>query len=76
MNFGKTKVHVTTEGCFGCGTRWSSGWRVFAALPIQVAGKEYDAPLHICADCDKRGFRPTVPEGAIPAGQTVFFEGG
>ena len=72
MNFGKTKVRVETEGCIGCGTRWCSGWRVYATLPVKIGEKKNAVDLHICADCDVKGVKPHVPDGAVGAGQTTF----
>ena len=51
MKFGKTKVEINVEGCYGCGIRWSHAWGVAKAIKVKVAKTEYDVELPICGDC-------------------------
>jgi len=54
VKYGKAKLEIKSEGCIDCGTHHSSGWTVAKKIKVQVGMKTFEAPVHRCADCQKR----------------------
>lgn len=54
-HIGKAKVEFNVRGCMGCGTEFSSGWRVVRHVTIVIDnGRPIELDVHQCADCDKQ----------------------
>ncbi len=51
VNIGKSRIEVSVEGCFRCGTLWSSRWFALKDVPMQIACRVDTVTLHVCADC-------------------------
>lgn len=48
---GKTHISIEAQGCYRCGTLWSSGWHPLKDIPAQVGDRLFKLTLHVCADC-------------------------
>jgi len=52
VKMGESKIGVSVEGCFRCGTLFSSGWYPFKVVPVRIGEKiERQVTLHVCNDC-------------------------
>ena len=51
IRIGKSKIDVSVEGCYRCGTLWSSGWYEYKEIPVQVGQTKGSIVVHVCANC-------------------------
>ncbi len=51
IKIGKSSISISVEGCFRCGTRWSSGWFPARTVPVTLDGRSMDITLHVCNEC-------------------------
>ncbi len=52
VNIGKSRIEVSVEGCFRCGTLWSSRRFPLKDVPVQIACRVDTVTLHVCAGYD------------------------
>lgn len=52
-NIGKAKVKIKSEGCFKCGTTFSSGWSVYKTIPVTIGPRAGMIDINICFDCSE-----------------------
>jgi hypothetical protein len=52
IKIGESRISISVEGCFRCGTSFSSGWYPFKEIPVRLGEKSVrQITLHICNDC-------------------------
>ncbi|MDP2845076.1 MAG: hypothetical protein Q8N79_03245 [Candidatus Methanoperedens sp.] len=52
IKIGESRISISVEGCFRCGTLFSSGWYPFKEIPVRLDEKSVKwITLHICNDC-------------------------
>jgi hypothetical protein len=52
VKMGESKISVVAEGCFRCGTSFSSGWYPLKVVTVRIGEKiERGVTLHVCNDC-------------------------
>lgn len=51
IKIGESRISISVEGCFKCGTSFSSGWYSFKEIPVRFGEKIVRITLHICNDC-------------------------
>lgn len=52
LKIGKSRISISVEGCFRCGTSFSSGWYPFKEILVRLGEKSVRRiTLHICNDC-------------------------
>jgi hypothetical protein len=52
IKMGESKISVTVEGCFRCGTSFSRGWFPLKVVPVRIGEKvDRAVTLHVCNDC-------------------------
>jgi len=52
IKIGKSQISISAEGCFRCGTLWSSGWYSVREVSVRLDEKSVRwITLHICNDC-------------------------
>ena len=52
LKIGESRISISVEGCFKCGTSFSSGWYSFKEIPVRFGEKSIRRiTLHICNDC-------------------------
>ncbi len=69
FKFRKSTISVTGEGCFRCGTLWSSGWHPLKEVPIKIGNKTAEITLSVCNDCasnDEKNTNQATLSGSNP----------
>ena len=52
VKIGESRVNISVEGCFRCGTSFSSRWYPFKEIPVRLGEKSVrQITLHVCNDC-------------------------
>ncbi len=52
IKIGESRISISVEGCFRCGTSFSSGWYPFKEISLRFGEKSVRwITLHICSDC-------------------------
>ncbi len=52
IKIGEARISISVEGCFRCGTSFSSGWYPFKEIQVRLGEKSVRwITLHICNDC-------------------------
>ncbi len=52
IKIGESRVSISVEGCFRCGTSFSNGWYPFKEIQVHLGDKSVrQITLHICSDC-------------------------
>lgn len=51
IKIGKTQINIEVQGCYRCGTLWSSGWYPLKVVQAQINGKPLPLTLNVCHDC-------------------------
>jgi predicted P-loop ATPase len=52
IKIGESRISISVEGCFRCGTSFSSGWYPFKEIALRLDEKSVKwITLHICNDC-------------------------
>lgn len=52
IKIGESRISISAEGCFRCGTSFSSGWYPFKEIQVRLGEKSVRwITLHICNDC-------------------------
>ncbi len=52
IKIGESRMNISAEGCFRCGTSFSSGWYPFKEIQVRLGEKSVRwITLHICNDC-------------------------
>jgi hypothetical protein len=52
IKIGESRISISVEGCFRCGTMFSSGWYPFKEIQVRLDKKSVRwITLHICNDC-------------------------
>ncbi len=51
VKLGESRVSISVEGCFRCGTLFSRGWYPFKEIPVRLGEKSLKwITLHVCND--------------------------
>ncbi len=52
IKIGESRISISAEGCFRCGTSFSNGWYPFKEIQVRLGEKSVRwITLHICNDC-------------------------
>ncbi len=52
IKIGESRISISVEGCFRCGTLFSSGWYPFKEIQVRLGEKSVrQITLHVCNDC-------------------------
>lgn len=52
VKIGESRISISAEGCFRCGTSFSSRWYPFKEISVRLDDKSVrQITLHICNDC-------------------------
>jgi hypothetical protein len=52
VKIGESRVSISVEGCFRCGTSFSSRWYPFKEISVRLGDKSVrQITLHVCNDC-------------------------
>ncbi len=51
VRVGNTKIDITVEGCFICGTRWSHRWEKLKEVRVQIGRSHWFIDISICGEC-------------------------
>ncbi|MCZ7358691.1 MAG: hypothetical protein O8C55_01330 [Candidatus Methanoperedens sp.] len=65
IKIGKTQINIEVQGCYRCGTLWSSGWHPLKEVPVQINGRSLSLTLNVCHDCATPTERATA-QASLP----------
>ncbi len=52
IKIGESRISISVEGCFRCGTLFSSGWYPLKEIQVRLGEKSVrQITLHVCNDC-------------------------
>jgi hypothetical protein len=52
IKIGESRISISAEGCFRCGTSFSNGWYPFKEIQVRLGEKSIrQITLHISSDC-------------------------
>jgi len=52
LKIGESRISISVEGCFRCGTLWSSRWYPAREVSVRLGEKSIRRiTLYICSDC-------------------------
>ncbi len=61
IKIGESRISISVEGCFRCGTSFSSGWYPFKEIQVRLGDKSVrQITLHVCNDCATADEKITV----------------